>query len=152
MQDRKQKETELFGTLFLIERKLEQLGNKALGERGLTIKQWMVLAAMGNLTGKPSVSEIAAYLNMTHQNIKQLCLQLERKGYVHLEKDPDDKRVLRATTTEKNKEEWNNNKSKDIAFISSLFATLTDKEISSMEYAIGKLCRHLEEMATDEEK
>ena len=144
MIEKERMHTQLFGNIFLIERKLEQLGNKKLESRGVTIKQWMVLAAIGNLDGMPSVSEIAAYLDMTHQNIKQLCIQLERKGHINLEKDSKDKRIIRVAVTQKSKDTWDQSGKEDMAFISSIFSCFGMSEIESLDKMIERLRIHLE--------
>jgi DNA-binding MarR family transcriptional regulator len=103
----------------------------------------MVLAAIGNLDGEPSLSEIASYLGMTHQNIKQLCLQLERKGYVTLDKNGQDRRIVRVVTTEKNKKEWDRFEEEDMAFIASLFSPFESEEYMRLDMLVEKLRTHL---------
>lgn len=37
----------------------------------------------------PSVSQVAGFIGISHQNVKQLLLRLQSKGLIGLQKDPD---------------------------------------------------------------
>ncbi|KYC45455.1 MAG: transcriptional repressor MprA [Candidatus Methanofastidiosum methylothiophilum] len=131
---------EIFGKIFFLSNRLEYLGDNELRKDGLTTKQWELIAVTGKyFTYPPSVSEVADVLSTTRQNIKQLALKLQEKGFIILERDPKDRRVLRLRLTEKNRKYWESNSDEKIEFISSLFSSLTDKELKELYGLLNKL-------------
>lgn len=142
-EDRWQKEmSEIFGLAFLLERKLEYAFDKVLAPHNLTVKQWFVLAAIETLfETPPSIQEVARRLSTSHQNIKAIASNLERRGFVTLEGDPADKRITRLKTTAQSKSFWEQRESEDRALIARLFRYLTDDEIATMSDLMGRLLR-----------
>jgi len=131
---------EIFGKIFFLSNRLEYLGDNNLRKDGLTTKQWQLIAVTGKyFTYPPSVSEVAEVLSTTHQNVKQIALKLQEKGFISIEKDEKDRRVLRLRLTEKNRKYWESKSNEDIEFISSLFSALTDKEIQELYFLLNKL-------------
>jgi DNA-binding MarR family transcriptional regulator len=137
---------EIFGKIFFLSNRLEYLGDNELRKDGLTTKQWQLIAVTGKyFTYPPSVSEVAEVLSTTHQNVKQLALKLQEKGFISVEKDQKDRRVIRLRLTEKNREYWESNSEEDIAFISSLFSTLTGKELKDLNTLLNKLEENIDQ-------
>lgn len=131
---------EIFGKIFFLSNRLEYLGDNDLRKDGLTTKQWQLIAVTGKyFTYPPSVSEVAEVLSTTHQNIKQIALKLQEKGFISIEKDEKDRRVLRLRLTEKNRKYWESKSNQDIEFINSLFSALTEKEIQELYALLNKL-------------
>ena len=131
---------EIFGKIFFLSNRLEYLGDNELRKDGLTTKQWQLIAVTGKyFTHSPSVSEVAEVLSTTHQNVKQIALKLQEKGFISIEKDEKDRRVLRLRLTEKNRKYWESKSNEDVAFISSLFSALTDQEIQELYFLLNKL-------------
>ncbi len=88
----------LFGSLFLLSNKLQALGDSYLQE--ITLKQWFLLMMIHHLNKeKPSVTEVAAYIGSTRQNVRKMLETLEAKGYVKLTVNPQDKRNLSVELT-----------------------------------------------------
>lgn len=48
----------------------------------------------------PSIQEVADVLSTTHQNAKQLATQLESRGFLKIERDNDNRRILRLRVTD----------------------------------------------------
>jgi len=135
---------EIFGKIFFLSNRLEYLGDNELRKDGLTTKQWQLIAVTGKyFTYPPSISEVAEVLSTTHQNIKQIALKLQEKGFILIEKDEKDRRVLRLRLTEKNRRYWESNSDEDAVFISSLFEGLTDKEVQELYRIINKLEKNI---------
>ncbi|NYT12878.1 MAG: MarR family transcriptional regulator [Candidatus Methanofastidiosa archaeon] len=144
---------EIFGKIFFLSNRLEYLGDNELRKDGLTTKQWQLIAVTGKyFTYPPSVSEVAEVLSTTHQNVKQLALKLQEKGFISVEKDQKDRRVIRLRLTEKNREYWESNSEEDISFISSLFSTLTDKELKDLYNLLNKLEENIDQKYKETKK
>lgn len=136
---------EIFGKIFFLSNRLEYLGDNDLRKDGLTTKQWQLIAVTGKyFTYPPSVSEVAEALSTTHQNVKQIALKLQDKGFISIEKDEKDKRVLRLRLTEKNRKYWESKTTEDIEFINSLFSSLTEKEIQELYSLLLKLEKNID--------
>lgn len=139
--------SESFGMIFLLEKKLEFVFDKILIPHNLTMKQWFVLAAIENLfKEKPSIKEVARQLGTSHQNIKAIALNLEKRGFVALESDPKDKRVTRLSTTLQSQEFWQKRESEDKALLTELFKHLTSKELVIFHRSLSKIIQGAEEL------
>ena len=136
---------EIFGKIFFLSNRLEYIGDKYLREDGLTTKQWQLIAVTGKyFTYPPSLSEVADVLSTTHQNIKQIALKIQEKGFITIEKDEKDKRILRIKLTEKNRKYWESKSNEENAFISPLFAGMSDQEIKDLYYLLNKIQKNIE--------
>ena len=64
---------QLFGAVFLLERRWEYIGDRELRASDLTTKQGAMLAAIGKgFKHAPSLKEVAAVLNTSHQYAKAI--------------------------------------------------------------------------------
>lgn len=92
----------LFGELFVLNQHLGRLADEILEPAGITGRQWLLLVVlMRGFEEPPTLSEAAHVYGTSRQNIKQLADQLQRRGYLEVSHDPDDKRALRLHLTEK---------------------------------------------------
>jgi DNA-binding MarR family transcriptional regulator len=122
---------DFFRMLIPTNRMLERIMDKAFRQDGLTYKQWLVLAGMGSIPGgPPSLGEVASVIGTSHQNVRQIAGQLERKGFIEMERDPEDRRVLRLSTTEKNARYWEGRDAVHASRVLELFKGLGDEEIA----------------------
>jgi len=78
-------------------------------------------------------------MGSTRQNVKQLALKLEEKGFLVIEKDQNDNRILRLRLTEKNNKFWDKRDAKDNSFVENLFKNFTKEEIDVMYHGIEKM-------------
>lgn len=105
MQDteRLELQAEIFGSLFLLTQHLARRADAAMESVDLTTKQWLLLAILvERLAGEtPTLSEAAQWYGSSRQNVKQIALQLESRGYMRLVPDPRDRRALRLQLTDK---------------------------------------------------
>lgn len=140
-----QKNADLFAYIFLLAQRLEYISNKSLENDALTTKQFLLLAITEKaFDHEPSLKEVADALGTTHQNVRQMTNQLEKKGFIEVFKDPNDKRVNRLRTTEANKEYWNSRAEKQSREIMEMFKEFSDDEIVSMHDMVLKLYNNLE--------
>lgn len=133
----------IFGMLFLLSNKLEALGNNFLGE--LTTKQWFFMLILMNFFKEPpTLSELALEMGTSHQNAKQIAIKLEKKGFLVVNKDIKDKRVLRLTPTNKIREYVKLREDKDHFFIEKFFNVLTKEEVKSIYESFTKLLDNIQ--------
>jgi len=93
--------TFVFGSLFVTANLLETMLDRAFAPYGITVKQWMLLITIASLFAEPpTVKQVAGAMGTSHQNVKQVSLNLEKRGFLRLVKDAKDARVTRLVTTE----------------------------------------------------
>ena len=128
--------------LFLIQQRWGYYINKKLAEDKITTKQWLMMIIIEKaFAHDPSMQEVADALSTTHQNVKQLATRLETRGFMKIEQDPSNRRILRLKTTDESREYWEKRAKDDIKSIIALFKGLDDSEIKSLFEIIVKLER-----------
>ncbi len=96
-------EAELFGMLFLLSQHMSRGADEALQGHGLTGRQWLLLVVLTRAfpAEKPTLSQAAEIYGTSRQNVKQIALQLQARGFVELLADPSDGRITRLGLTPK---------------------------------------------------
>jgi len=139
--------------LFLIQQRWGYIINKELSEDRITTKQWLMMIVMVNAFQKPpSMQEVADAMSTTHQNVKQLATRLEDRGFLKIERDPHNKRILRLNITEECLEYWDKRTPEDVKSITSLFRGLEDGEIKKLFQIMGKLEKTSSELYRESKK
>ena len=94
---------EIFGSIFVVVQHLARRADAELAALGLTTRQWLLLAVLTKwFPGhSPSLSEAAERYGSSRQNVKQIALGLEARGFVRLVPDRDDGRTTRIALTER---------------------------------------------------
>ena len=136
---------DVFTKIFLLSLRLENIGNRTLKKDQLTIKQFLLIASIESFDKPPSIKEVADMVSTSHQNVKEIADRLERRGFIKIERDKKDKRILRLKTTEKNARYWESRLDEHEDVIFSLFNPFTDKEIHAFKVLINKFLVHLED-------
>jgi DNA-binding MarR family transcriptional regulator len=137
----------IFGSLFLLANKLQAIGDKYLGKDEITTKQWFLTAMISQFKDKaPTLSEVGELMGSSRQNVKQLALKLEEKGFLMIEKDEHDSRALRLKLTEKSEIFWSKREEKDNEFIMDLFNNFDENEINIMFNTFNKLAENLNKL------
>lgn len=129
----------LLGTIFKVNNLFQTVDERHYIE--ITQKQESLLFtveyAFPNYT--PTLNELAEFMGSSHQNIKQIVLRLEKKGYLYLEQDKTDKRKRRIRLTEK----YENNKDfftrRFESFVDNVFKDITESEISTSKNVLEKI-------------
>jgi DNA-binding MarR family transcriptional regulator len=94
---------EAFASLFVLMQHVSRRADQELADLGLTSRQWLLLAILtSTLRGSsPSLSEAAEQYGSSRQNVKQVALGLQARGFVHLVPDPADGRTTRIALTDR---------------------------------------------------
>ena len=94
---------DIFGTVFVIVAHLTRRTDAALASLGLTTPQWLLLAILtrGFPGRSPTLTEAAERYGSSRQNIKQIALGLETRGFLHLVPDAEDGRATRLVLTDR---------------------------------------------------
>lgn len=94
---------EAFGSLFVLMQHLSRRADRELADLGLTTRQWLLLAILTKAFpgASPSLSEAAEQYGSSRQNVKQVALGLEARGFVRLVPDLTDARTTRIEVTDR---------------------------------------------------
>ena len=124
----------LFGSAFVLVQHLARRMDEMLAPMDLTTRQWLLLAILSR-SGRPlSLSESAARYGSSRQNIKQIAVGLERRGYLRLLPDPDDARTLRLHLTDAIRRfDEPATAEQGRAFLADVFSELTPHQLTELE-------------------
>lgn len=138
--------TYLFGAIFVISNKLQQLGDE-FDER-ITLKQWRVLTAIAFCQGEEgaSISDIAEFTSSSGQNVKKIAVILKKKKYVDIIQDSKDARYVRMSVTKQAEELFEERKEKEEKFFQELFKGIDDETVNTMNEGYRKLFENMEGM------
>jgi DNA-binding MarR family transcriptional regulator len=126
--------------LFLVQQRWGYYINKKLAGDKITTKQWLMMIVIENaFVHDPSMQEVADALSITHQNVKQLAVRLEARGFLKIERDPDNRRILRLRTTDESREYWEKRSPEDLKSIARIFEGLDNEELKSLFEIMVKL-------------
>lgn len=142
----------LFGCLFVLSTNLETLGDSkfCLGE--LTTKQWFLLLNLTTFfepSSPPTLKQLAEAMGTSHQNAKALSLKLEKKGFLRIEKDEKDARVLRIILQKKTEQYFKGREEEDNRFVETLMSVLSHDEVNIIFGGLSKLINQTEVMRQD---
>jgi DNA-binding MarR family transcriptional regulator len=135
----------LFRLLLVAAAALRGRLDRDLAPSGLTSQQGAMLQWIEAQPEPPTISAVAAGLRTTHQNIKQIALALERKGFVEIVVDPSDRRARRMVLTKQHRRFWRKRNPEDFANVAAWTAALSDAEVTRMTEMLSRLYRELKE-------
>lgn len=88
----------LLGLLSAFENRFQAVADSVMRE--ISWKQFFAIICINMCKEKPTVKELAEIMGSSHQNVKQILLKLEKKGFVSISLDENDKRKQRIELTE----------------------------------------------------
>ena len=136
----KRKLGEVFGYLFVLSQRVEYITDSFLKKDNLTTKQLLTLIAIGNASSsEPSVSEVAEILSTSHQNVTQIALNLQKRGFVEILKDPTDRRRRLLKLTKQNDIFWEERDQENYDNMKKIFSTLKKEEIDEFHRLLSKI-------------
>ncbi|CAN5875481.1 hypothetical protein BH11PSE8_BH11PSE8_20580 [soil metagenome] len=113
--------------------------DREMAATGVTTQQAALLQFIEAQTTAPTIGSVAAGLSMSHQNVKQIALALERKGFLKIEVDSNDRRVRRLTTTAQHRRFWARRNPNDFAKVQAWTAGLKAEEVEQTVRLLHKL-------------
>ena len=91
--------TQLFRLVLTLGNHLRSRMDQRLAPSGLTTQQAAALTIVDHADPPATLGAIARTMGTSHQNVRQIVAALERKGFVTVTVDPDDRRARRVVTT-----------------------------------------------------
>lgn len=142
----------VFGSVQIIANKMNTLLERELKEYAITSKQWFLTVIIENSFDEPpTIKEAASAMGSSHQNVKQIALKLEQKGFVTLEKDKRDARVTRIRLTDKSDIFSEIIQAKATVFTDDLFRGIGADEMSKARVVLYNMMTNLAKMEHSEQ-
>lgn len=138
----------IFASIFMLSNRLQTIGDSFFTE--ISTKQWFVLLVLGIMDGyAPTLNELSDAVGSSHQNVKQLVIKLEQKGYVELYKDEADARRLRIKVTSKSADFSNAYHQKSDDFLDKLFRNFKESDLAITRNVMLTMSNILEGLEKD---
>ena len=126
--------------VFMVEQRWRYFIDKEMEPDNITMKQWLMLIVIASaFKSPPSIQEVADAMSTTHQNVKQIAASLERRGFMTLERDPDNRRIIRLKVTDRCFALFQKRNEQDTKTVAGMFENLTDEEMKALFNIIAKM-------------
>jgi DNA-binding MarR family transcriptional regulator len=112
--------------------------DRELASSGITTQQAALLQCVQAQPEAPTIGAVALAMSMTHQNVKQIVVALQRKGFLDIVVDEADRRARRLVLTKHHHRFWARRNPQDFSAVEGLTADLGDAEVQTL---VGLLAR-----------
>ena len=134
----------LLGLLSAFDNRYQAAADNFMKE--ITWKQFFAIICVKLCKEPPTLNDLADIMGSSHQNVKQILLKLERKGFVSMTPDQNDRRKQRIVLTEQCREFCEKNDAPSQAIIGRIFEDIDESKlmttietIMTMERNVSKL-------------
>lgn len=117
----------LIGLLSAFENRFQAVADSAMKE--ISWKQFFAIICINMCKTSPTVKELAEIMGSSHQNVKQILLKLEKKGFVGIEADELDKRKQRIVLTDYCREFCEKNDEMSLSIMKRLFDGVSEEQL-----------------------
>lgn len=140
--DKTGRQQAIFASVFVLQNRLQTLGEKLMDK--ISIKQWLLLAMVDACKKPKTLTNVGELMGCSRQNVKQLAVALESKGFLKLEKGANNAIMLELT-----------NEGRDylaevapvqVRAVKTLFSEFDKKEVKQLYALMGKLLEGTEEL------
>lgn len=119
----------LLGLLSAFDNRFQALADKTM--KVISWKQFFALICINLCKNPPTIKELADIMGSSHQNVKQILLKLEKKGFVNLYMDPEDKRKQRIELTEYCREFCQKNDAMSRQIMEKMFEGISEEQLQA---------------------
>ena len=115
----------------------------------ITWKQFFAIICINLCKEPPTINELSEVMGSSHQNVKQILLKLEKKGFVAFVTDDSDRRKQRILVTDSCRafrEENDNNGKQSQYIIGRIFEGVDEKDLTATIQTIMRMERNLSEL------
>jgi MarR family transcriptional regulator, transcriptional regulator for hemolysin len=138
----------VFGSLFMIANQLQTVMDREFQPFDMTSKQWFMSIIISTLfDSPPTLGEVALAMGSTHQNVKQVALKLQSKGFLEIRADEQDGRAVRLVLTQKSRDFWASMNERSEHFRGGTFNGLTADEKAALRSALAKILVNTDELS-----
>ena len=109
-------------------------------------KQFFAIICINLCKEPPTVKELAGIMGSSHQNVKQILLKLEKKGFVSISVDELDKRKQRIELTSYCKEFCEKNNEMSMVLLTRMFDGVSEEQLQTTIQTIIQIEDNLKEI------
>lgn len=131
----------LIGLLSAFENRFQAMADKQMGV--ISWKQFFLIICINMCRENPTIKELAEIVGSSHQNVKQLLLKLENKGFVSIYVDEEDKRKQRICLTESCLEFCNRNDDMSMLVMNKMFDGISEKDLKTTIKTITRIEKNM---------
>lgn len=131
----------LLGLLSAFDNRFQALADNTMKE--ISWKQFFAIICINLCKEKPTISELSKIMGSSHQNVKQILLKLEKKGFVKIYVDSKDKRKQRIGLTEYCMEFCQKNDEISTQIMKKMFAGISEEQLQVTIHTILQIENNL---------
>lgn len=135
----------LLGLLSAFENRFQAVADSTMKE--ISWKQFFAIICVNLCKDSPTVKELAEIMGSSHQNVKQILLKLEKKGFVSIIVDEKDKRKQRIYLTDYCRKFCSENDEMTINIMKRMFAGVSEEQLQVTIQTIIQIEDNLKEIA-----
>lgn len=117
----------LLGLLSAFDNRFQAMADRTMEE--ISWKQFFAIICVNMCRTPPTIRELAEIMGSSHQNVKQILLKLERKGFVAISPDPEDRRKQRVTLTDYCREYCARNDEVSVRVMGAMFDGIPEEQL-----------------------
>ena len=134
----------LLGLLSAFENRFQAVADGTMKE--ISWKQFFAIICINMCKEKPTVKELAEIMGSSHQNVKQILLKLEKKGFVRISVDEKDKRKQRIEITDYCREFCAKNDEMTTRIMKKMFEGVSEEQLQITIQTIMQIEDNLKEI------
>ncbi len=138
----------LLGLLSAFENRFQAVADRTMKE--ISWKQFFAIICINMCKERPTVKDLAEIMGSSHQNVKQILLKLEKKGFINISADKKDKRKQRIQLTEYCREFCSKNEEMTSDIIKKMFMGISEEQLQVTIQTIIQIEDHLKEIKENE--
>ena len=134
----------LLGLLSAFDNRFQASADKFFSQ--ITWKQFFAIICINICKESPTINELSDIMGSSHQNVKQILLKLESKGFGEMVPDENDKRKQRIRLTKTCQRFCKKNDAESQRIIGKIFEGIDEKKLATTIKTIMKMERNLSEL------
>ena len=134
----------LLGLLSAFENRFQAIADNAMKE--ISWKQFFAVICINLCKTPPTVKELAEIMGSSHQNVKQILLKLEKKDFVTITVDENDKRKQRIELTDYCRKFCEKNDEMSMALMKKMFEGVSEEQLQVTIQTIIQIEDNLKEI------
>ncbi len=135
----------LLGLFSAFENRFQAVADSIMKE--ISWKQFFTIICVNLCKDSPTVKELAEIMGSSHQNVKQILLKLEKKGFVSIIVDEKDKRKQRIYLTNYCRQFCSENDEITTNIMKKMFAGVSEEQLQVTIQTIIQIEDNLKEIA-----
>lgn len=134
----------LLGLFSAFDNRFQAVADKTMEE--ISWKQFFAIICINLYKEEPTIKELAETMGSSHQNVKQILMKLEKKGFVEIVIDESDKRKQRVKLTDYCKDFCEKNDEASRKVMEVMFDGISDEQLKGTIQTIMQIEDNLESL------